>query len=611
MHHYIALLWSSGDSEAVEQALSFRAIIGDRLPKWSPLAAAPGVAVYSGPRADRAMRSYVLQGATGVILGRLFLASSLGGVPELSPASVRDLEISGPKDLLRNYWGNYVAILRGNGGCDKSYVVRDCSGHIPCYYTEHRNVYIIFSSLGDIACLPLQFSVNDQHLAGLILGGAPPVHSTGLNEVREALAGDCLELSDKGVQQYSIWSPGELIRGNVTGDYSEALSALRASTENSIAAWASVYNRILLYLSGGLDSSVVLGCLARQGLTDKVVCVNNFTAGTSDDERKYARAAAHMAGVPLTEMPRISEGKAFFDCIQRIPFQPTPNRPDLVRMVTIDDVNHLADQFGCETVWTGQGGDHIFLQTPHAYGAADYLLEHRRPWNFPTEVYDSAVLDRNSVWSVLFNALRYGIGLGPRQPPQYELKADGRSFLTPSGARHVPISKHVPWENDLTTLPPGKRLQIRDLASLLNRHRPLVGLEVAFQQHPLISQPLLETSLRIPTYYLQSGGRHRAMAREAFADRVPPCILEREDKGDISDNVRSLFHGSAPFLRDFLLDGLLVSRGLLERAALERVLLGRDTYRLIEVHPLWNCLTAEVWTRNWARFCPRSCGSAS
>jgi hypothetical protein len=50
-----------------------------------------------------------------------------------------------------------------------------------------------------------------------------------------------------------------------------------------------------------------------------------------------------------------------------------------------------------------------------------------------------------------------------------------------------------------------------------------------------------------------------------------------------------------------LLDGLLVSRGILERAALERVLLSHDTFRINQLFPLLSCIAAEMWARSAAR----------
>ncbi len=89
---------------------------------------------------------------------------------------------------------------------------------------------------------------------------------------------------------------------------------------------------------------------------------------------------------------------------------------------------------------------------------------------------------------------------------------------------------------------------------------------------PLVSQPLVELCLRMPTYMLIRSGRDRAIARRAFAADLPPQTTSRVAKGRIDQHVRNVLDANLPFVREFLLDGLLVSRGLLDRNALEKYL---------------------------------------
>ncbi len=602
MRQYLVLLWSPKEPQSEDEAKRLHKIVRTKLPGWTELSTLPGLIAYVGPDGDCAMRSYALPESAGLIIGRLFSVSRNSVTNEISTEEARQIVHTEGKHLLQNYWGNYVAIIR-DVDSGARYVVRDCSGRIPCYYINHRRVSIFFSSLTDIQPFGLRLTISDRYLAQMIL--RPPLHvrNTGLNEVSDVLAGECVKVSSNGVEQYSLWRPHEFVTANAIDNYSAAVSALRASTENTVAAWSNVYDRILLSLSGGLDSAIVLGCLAKLGLAKRVVCINLFIPGDQSDERHYARAAADMAGVPLIEVRLTADGNAFFDGIQGIPAQPKPDVSHLARMLLIHEFNNFAHAHACDSVWTGQGGDHVFLQVPHSYGATDYLLQHKVPSEFLRVTYDSSILDRNSVWSVLLTSLRYRFAIRvPEEPPE-ECPADGSGFLTPGVLSTRGPIWEMPWKRYTSRLPPGKQVQIRYLAGLLNRHRPLVGIESPFEQHPLISQPLIEASLRIPTYRLQQGGRHRAMARDAFADRVPPCILQREDKGDATSHIRAQLRGSAPLQREALLDGYLCSRSIVDRTALEKVLLCRDTFRATEMFPLLCCLAAEMWIRAVATHC--------
>lgn len=164
------------------------------------------------------------------------------------------------------------------------------------------------------------------------------------------------------------------------------------------------------------------------------------------------------------------------------------------------------------------------------------------------------------------------------------------------------ISEYIshPWTTNVGSIPPGKQQQIDFLAEVLNRHRPLPRFEYAYEHHPLLSQPLIELCLQIPTYLLVRGGRQRALAREAFVDRVPREILARETKGDTTPSVTSAFRNSRTFLRELLLDGMLVRQGIVSRQSLEPYITLHEPFKQRQMHPLLSCVASELWARSWA-----------
>jgi asparagine synthase (glutamine-hydrolysing) len=155
------------------------------------------------------------------------------------------------------------------------------------------------------------------------------------------------------------------------------------------------------------------------------------------------------------------------------------------------------------------------------------------------------------------------------------------------------------WTVDTDDLPKGTQFQIFTLAELLNRHKPLPSVEPVDEHHPLLSQPLIELCLRIPIYNLLRGGRQRALARDAFADRVPSRILRREDKGDTSAYAIDTIRGSEPFVRQLLFDGLLAQHRLINPEALKPYILQGQSLRVEHLWPLLSCVAAELWARAW------------
>ena len=137
------------------------------------------------------------------------------------------------------------------------------------------------------------------------------------------------------------------------------------------------------------------------------------------------------------------------------------------------------------------------------------------------------------------------------------------------------------------------------LAGLLNRQRALPGIRDIEDFHPLLSQPLIETALRIPLPLLLSGGRTRGLARRAFVDYAPTAILNRELKGQTSSYTLSLLRDASKFIAQLLLDGLLLEHRLVRREALVDVLLDDFPIAADTFFPLFACVAAEIWMRSW------------
>ena len=170
------------------------------------------------------------------------------------------------------------------------------------------------------------------------------------------------------------------------------------------------------------------------------------------------------------------------------------------------------------------------------------------------------------------------------------------------------VNEHVtswvdvhPWFNGLERLSPGKKLHLWAVLDCLNLFYPYRRSKVADTELPLVSQPIIETVLRIPSWVLSSGGRDRTLVREACEDAIPAPILSRAGKGAMDGYYAELCAVNARYLRETLLDGVLVERGILNRQAIEQDLPRggdpRDGRELL----LLQSFATEVWANAWAR----------
>jgi len=598
VYHFVAILWDAEDPTARETAALLDCKLRRSAPAWECHLSTPGMLVCALPPSDPGLRSYVLPLGGGVVLGRLFGASlAEPHLPERQPVdehtSVEITRTAG-RHLTENFWGGYVAFLydpRTRGGR----AIRDCSGKLPCYYTRSGALTIVFADVADLAPLELPaFSIDFEYLAAFIYSSQLQVRACAFSEVEEILPGECLEVRGRDAHQAAMWDTRAIVRARRIDSYERAVAELKQVTQQCIDAWAGTYDPILLALSGGFDSAVVLGCLSESSAHPRITCLNQFTAAAHEDERRYARLAASRAGLTLLEVPMESAADRFDSRLLSGPRMLKPSVPALFRLLETELMEGISRTAGARSFWTGQGGDHLFLQTADPSSAGDYLVTCGLRPGFIAAVRDAARLSRQPYWHVL----KWSCKARSAATPRSQELARSPYFVNPAALpRNVDEYVTHPWAADAEDLPRGKQLQIRFLAEVINRHRPIPRLERAPQHHPLLSQPLMQVCLQIPTYHLLRGGRERALARNAFADRVPPEIIRRRDKGSIVSHATEMLRQSEEFVRGLLFEGALADAGIIARRDLEPYLVHGQPFREDHLLPLLACIAAEVWAR--------------
>ena len=112
---------------------------------------------------------------------------------------------------------------------------------------------------------------------------------------------------------------------------------------------------------------------------------------------------------------------------------------------------------------------------------------------------------------------------------------------------------------------------------------------------PLITQPVIETCIRIPSWWWYERGFNRAVARNAFTEFLPAAITERRSKGGLDSFIAELFQHHRASIAASLLDGVLVERGLLNRAAVAAALSEQGPVQSIDFMRIMRLVDVEVW----------------
>ncbi|MEJ1961528.1 MAG: asparagine synthase-related protein [Gammaproteobacteria bacterium] len=505
---------------------------------------------------------------------------------------------SGGEHLLEGYWGRYVAIIRESPSRNVR-VLRDPTGGLPCFITQYRRVKIVFSELESGLSLGLlQFSINWGFVASLVPFSALQIRETGLNEVSELQAGECATFSSAGIGYALLWKPAEISARNRIVDPAQAVAAVRETVKECIHAWASLHGSIVHNLSGGLDSSIVLGCLRSAPNNPRVTCIHYYAPAGNEDEREYARLVARHMDTELIECA-LDGADAHLERLADIRLAPKPwfYIYDLIHSPI--EASVMAGRSATAS-FSGVGGDGLFVQARTDLAVADYL----RHFGFRPGVLgvalDAARINRDSIWATLFDGVRRHW----RRPSRNVLSefGDPRAVIPPDlyeRARNDESLLH-PWIRDTHGLAPGLLWQILSLSISPQFYGSFGEATDIERTAVLMSQPLMELCLRIPGYVWITGGRDRSIARRAFADVLPHAVVRRTQKGLIDRYNRKMLDESAAFMREMLLDGLMVKAGLLDRASLERLMspsASSESFEYNEV--LRHHLCTEIWARRW------------
>lgn len=535
--------------------------------------------------------------AEWVVVGTLFHRHGPARpISQFSDGERTTLSRDGSAALLQSYWGGYLTVRARPTDIE---VLRDPSAALPCYRARCRNGFLFAS---DVALLVAAGGETDgiawDALGRALYASGFPTDETALDGIGVLLPGGAVTLQGEGEHSAVAWSPWTFVEAP-TEQPSKTIERLRRSIDHCITAWSSLCQRPLVSLSGGLDSSIVAACLA--GAHRNASCITMYTDDPAGDERRFAQAICRQFGLPLTErrydLDAVDLGRALGSHlpypIGRAEAQPYEKAHA-----------EVAADLGSDAFFSGNGGDNVFAFSQSAAALADRALHEGPGAGAFATLRDICRHTGAGPLRVTRAALRIA-----RQPSGYRWKPS-LGFLHPElvASLHGLAFSH-PWLAVPPGALPGKAAHI---AGLLRAHRNLESdrSRIAHLINPLLSQPILEVCLSIPTWQWRDGGRDRAAARTAFADRIPAEILTRKVKGTPDPFCGEIIRQKREELRERLLDGQLSKHGILDRGAVEealrpgRLTTGEENVRLLEL------VNAEAWITAWASL-PRGCDPAA
>jgi asparagine synthase (glutamine-hydrolysing) len=333
---------------------------------------------------------------------------------------------------------------------------------------------------------------------------------------------------------------------------------------------------------------VVAACLAHgsQDFTGLTFVTDN----PAGDERRFAHAVTDRFVRPLVEA-RLAVADVDLT-VSAAAHLPRPIARSFEQSIA-KLIAAAAAEVGAGFVVNGGGGDNVFCSLQSVAPLADCLLDPIGKGHFWQVARSLAEFTQASVWKVARGAwLRARSGRAYRRDPDL-------SYLMPEVAGEASTALQHPWLSAPAGTFPGKSAQVALLIGaqgLAEDHDPGSPLP---SSPVLVSQPLLETCLRIPSWRWFDRGCNRAAARHAFSDVLPTEIAWRRTKGTPDSFLVQILDANRALVRTMLLDGLLADLGVFDRAAIAAMI---DDPRPAHGHAfarIMQLLDVEVWARGW------------
>jgi asparagine synthase (glutamine-hydrolysing) len=484
-------------------------------------------------------------------------------------------------------------------------LARDRFGEKPLYYSARGDGFVFASEIaalladertpGDISLPALDAYLALQYV---------PAPATIYERVRKLPPGHTLELRCGGRAEvrryYKLPARPELA---ALGD-EEAARRVRETVEEAVTSRLMSDVPLGAFLSGGIDSSIVVACMARAtGRPVQTFSVGFSEGGREDNELPFARLVAERYRTDHHELVVDPDMASLLPSIVRHhgePFADTSSVPTryLCEMTRRHVKVALSGDAGDEAfggyrryVWAHVG--HWLARLPRPLravvaGALGVVPGGPARWlrEYGARLHDDEAT-RYLRFVCHFSAQEKAEIYTPELRERFARDATAEAFAAELSASAATDTVSRLQALDLETYLPDDILTKVDIASMTH------SLEA---RAPLVDHHVVELGAALPGRLKLRGGKGKHILKRAFADLVPAEIVNRRKKGFALPTARWLRGRLRGHARDLLLSPEARGRGLFDPRAVE-ALLGRHDAGEDHGERIWNLMVLETWYR--------------
>lgn len=467
---------------------------------------------------------------------------------------------------------------------------RDPLGVRPLYYRRDAGVLRVASELqslvepGDVP--------DEGYLAEALAGDVVDTGSTAYAPVRRVPAAHLLVADAAGVRLLRYWTPDIDVEHRSAARHQERL---RDVFDEAVRACCESDDRIGVHVSGGLDSSSVLGSVMANRFAVPVTG-GNLLPWPEADERIWILAATGRWSLnPILVEPAVDPAAHDLNGMtahRDLPDTPTgaPLFAPLHAAFRDRDVRVVLTGFGGDQWWSGESAHMAdLLRRADLRGLAAWK---RAGPSMGDSAWSWRSFARDGVLPVLPSAARRAARhVLPARPPAWVDRRFAARVGLIDRLRRRPDTRGAPsesWRRLRWRLDSGEEAITKER---FDRMSIAHGVEL---RHPMYDRRLVELAFATPDEARIAGGRNRVVLREAMGDRLAPATRARTGKAGLSALL--IAAARADDLQRHLALPTLSSLGWIDRApALEIVRAARESGDPDAAVPFWSLLGLEAW----------------
>lgn len=414
------------------------------------------------------------------------------------------------------------------------FAARDRLGQKPFKYFFDGSVFIFASELKAILTQPEVSKKTDLKSLGLYMyWGYIPSPATGFKNIFKLPAAHYLELKGKQLTVKKYW---DLSFGSKAIDYESSLGKLQSKLDESVKLRMIADVPVGAFLSGGIDSTIIVGLMARHAKHK----INTYTVGFSgwdNDESAIAKQTADFFNTQHTQItidPKISKVIDDVATAYEEPFGDVSAIPSYY--INKEAKKHIT------VVLNGDGGDENFIGYSNYTTFLDtkkylalsplFAILHKimsasgsnyfRDDAFGQRLLRTSDILGRSKWSSYLSYNRGYLNYFDAKKMYRKNLANSIDEFSSivSGLTTSDINKILYF--DLNSTLPDSLMTKMDIASMQ------FGVET---RSPFLDHELVQLAASFPTNFKYRDGNTKVILRDAFKDLIPEHVLNLPKRG--------------------------------------------------------------------------------